>query len=321
MSTDRIKKVLGIVYAVLFTLALIAALAVSTWSLMHLSVTFFEVPQTLGWVVSGVFDIGAFGAAVLATINALDGESGGKAKFVSLLLIAVSAFLNAQHAIMLGHGLVAACLYAVPSIGAAFLLELFLDWVKAGAMRAKGRVHKEFPLIRNLATVASTPRQWIAFYRKGLAIDLEVAKRQMETRLKVTTGTTESMTVTIDRDDSSHDMKAIDAVPEVIEAKRHDKTTDDTTQVVAPKRQATEKHDTTSDKEDDTTELDDIFSELGDTTRLSELVTVALDKGLSDRDELQKAAERHLGIEVKRSTLNTCIQRYNKKNAQVGMYL
>lgn len=289
LNTQKIKKILGVAYAVSFTLALIAALAVSTWSLMDLSVTYFHVPKVLGWVVSGILDVGAIGAALLSTIKALDGESGGKAKFSVFVLIAVSAWLNGQHAHMAGFGWVAIVLFAVPSIGAGLLLELFLDWLKSGAMREKGRVHREFPLVRNLATVASTPKKWLSFYRRGLAIDLELANRQLQERLGSTTVATE-------RADKPQQVARQQTTP--VAALK-------TPQAIA-----------TAAVADDFS----MFEGLSREAKHSELVSAALDNGAT-RDQIQKGIEDYTGKPINRSTLNTYCQRWNKKRLNTGMYL
>jgi hypothetical protein len=308
----------GIMKGVFFFILTVAML-LSGWSLTTLGMS-YGMPMVFAVLISAVIDGAGIMAGYRASTYARSPYSGLGPKAITYALVGVSGWLNANHALMLGYGTVGAVLFAAPAVIVGLMLDMELKWTGKEELVKNGHVLERLPIFGRLAWVLY-PGNTFKGLKTVVKSRLDTAVSGFEARQELTTGTTETVLVTIDRDDSSHDMKAIDAVPEVIEAKRHDKTTDDTTQVVAPKRQATEKHDTTSDKEDDTTELDDIFSELDKTTRLSELVTVALDKGLSDRDRLLKAAERHLGIEVKRSTLNTCIQRYNKKNAQVGMYL
>lgn len=312
VTTERVMK--GV-----FFFILTVAMLLSAWSLTTLGIS-YGMPMAFAVLISAAIDGAGIMAGYRASTYARSPYSGLGPKVITFGLVGVSAWLNANHAMMLGYGIPGAILFAAPAVIVGVLLDMELKWTGKEELVRNGHVLERLPIFGRLAW-ALFPGNTFKGLKTVVKSRLDSAVSGFETRQLATTATTEKVVVTIDRDDSRSDIKAIDLVPEVIEAKRHDKTTDDTTQVVAPKRQATEKHDTTSDKQDDTTELYDIFSELPEKARLSELVTVALDKGHNDRDALQKAAERHLGIEVKRSTLNTCIQRYNKKNAQVGMYL
>lgn len=298
MNTTKIRKVLGVSYTASFGITLLAALAVSTWSLWHLSTAFFGLPLFLGWVISGIFDVGALGAAILATINAFDGESSGMSKLSVFLMIGMSAFLNAEHALMLGHGAIAALLYAAPSIAAALLLERFLDWLKGDSLRARGRVLKEFPLIRH-STILYNPKKYIGFYRKGLEIDLKVAARQLETRLD-------------------------EEKPTVIkgEAERLDK----------PKRKPVEKKKPKAIEskkiiqDPDSGAIVDVaaFEGLPAETSHAKLVTAAMNAGLRDKDKIRRAIEAYTGRAPAPSTLNSYISRWKKTNTtppSVGMYL
>lgn len=310
MNKIDIRKGLGIAYAASFVIALAAALAVSTWSLHHLGNEFFDLPELLSWVVSGIFDVGALGAAILATLYALDGESGGKGKFIAFLMIIVSAFLNAQHALMLGHGYIAALLYAAPSIAAGFLLDLFLDWLKSGSLRARGRVHKEFPLVRH-ATIFYNPKKWIGFYRKGLEIDLKVAEQELEGRLSNLVKVTEEIE------------------PQTIKA--------EVTRIDKPKKKAVEKKPAPkaleAPKKPRAKKVQDpdsgaiiglsAFKGLPRNTSHAKLVNVAMESGVRDRDVIEQAIALHTGKTPARSTLNAYVSRWNRehKDLPTGMYL
>ena len=304
---SKIRKGLGIAYAATFVIALMAALAVSTWSLHHLGEKFFGLPELLSWVVSGIFDVGALGAATLATLYALDGESGGKGKFAAYLLILVSAFLNAQHALMLEHGAIAALLYASPSIAAGILLDLFLDWLKSGSLRERGRVHKEFPLVRH-STIFYNPKKWVGFYRKGLEIDLKVAERQLENRL-----------VELD--------PVVEPEPKIIKAEvtRLDtprKRAVSSKKKAAPK--AIEKAKNIQDPDSGAILNMNAFKGLPKSTPHVKLVTAALEAGVRDRDLIGQAITLHTGKTPARTTLNAYVarwQRQQKKNLPTGMYL
>ncbi|WID10839.1 membrane protein [Streptomyces phage Mulchroom] len=315
VTTERVMK--GV-----FFFILTVAMLLSAWSLTTLGIS-YGMPKAFAVLISAAIDGAGIMAGYRASTYARSPYSGLGPKVITFGLVGVSAWLNANHAMMLGYGIPGAILFAAPAVIVGVLLDMELKWTGKEELVRNGHVLERLPIFGRLAWVLF-PGATFKGLKTVVRSRLDSAVNGFEARQEVTTGTTETVVVTIDRDDSRDDMKAIDHVPEVIEAKRHDKATDDTTKAVAEPRQATRHNDTTGDKEDDTsdtTELDDIFSELPEKARLSELVTVALDKGYNDRDELQKAAERHLGQEVKRSTLNTCIQRYNKKNAQVGMYL
>jgi hypothetical protein len=312
VTTERVMK--GV-----FFFILTVAMLLSAWSLTTLGIS-YGMPVGFAVLISAAIDGAGVMAGYRASTYARSPYSGLGPKVITYGLVGISAYLNANHALMLGYGTVGAILFAAPAVIVGVLLDMELKWTGKEELVRNGHVLERLPIFGRLAWVLF-PGATFKGLKTVVRSRLDSAVNGFEARQEVTTGTTETVVVTIDRDDSRDDMKAIDLVPEVIEAKRHDKATDDTTKAVAETRQ----NDTTSDKEDDsssdTTELDDIFSELDKKARLSELVTVALDNGFNDRDELHKAAERHLGIEVKRGSLNTCIQRYNKKNAQVGMYL
>jgi hypothetical protein len=308
-----IRKGLGIAYAASFVIALAAALAVSTWSLHHLGAEFFDLPELLSWVVSGIFDVGALGAAILATLYALDGESGGKGKFIAFLMIGTSAFLNAEHALMLGHGYIAALLYAAPSIAAGFLLDLFLDWLKSGSLRARGRVHKEFPLVRH-ATLFYNPKKWIGFYRKGLAIDLKVAEQQLEGRLTALVEVTEkaepkAIKATVTRADKNK--------PEAVEKKPAPKA------IEAPKPKKAPRPKKVQDPESGAILGLSAFKNIPQNTSHTKLVTIAMESGVRDRDVIEQAILLHTGKAPARSTLNAYVSRWNRehKDLPTGMYL
>lgn len=286
---------------------LAVAMLLSGWSLTNLGLD-YGMPLPFAVLISAAIDGAGIMAGYRANTYARSPYSGMGPKAITFGLVGVSAWLNANHAMMLGYGIPGAILFAAPAVILGFLLDMELKWTGKEELIKNGHVLERLPIFGRLAWVLFPGRTF-----KGLKTvvrsRLDSAVNGFEKRQEVSEPKQESH----DTQDSSHDMRAIDLVAEVIEAKRHDKTTDDTTQVVAPKRKATEKNDTT--------ELDDIFSELPKTTRLSDLVSVALENGFNDRDALHKAAERHLEIEVKRSSLNTCVQRWTKKNTGIGGYL
>jgi hypothetical protein len=304
-----IRKGLGIAYAASFVIALAAALAVSTWSLHHLGAEFFDLPELLSWVVSGIFDVGALGAAILATLYALDGESGGKGKFIAFLMIGTSAFLNAEHAMMLGHGYIAALLYAAPSIAAGFLLDLFLDWLKSGSLRSRGRVHKEFPLVRH-ATLFYNPKKWVGFYRKGLAIDLQVAERQLQDRLN-------TLVEVIEKPEPKPIKAEVTRVetekPKPVGKKRTPKA------IEAPKPRAKK----VQDPESGAILGLSAFKHVPQKTSHAKLVTIAMEAGVKDRDVIEQAILLHTGKAPARSTLNAYVSRWNREHRDLptGMYL
>ncbi|MFF0808835.1 hypothetical protein [Streptomyces albogriseolus] len=271
-------------------------------------------------LISAAIDGAGIHAGYRASTYAKTQYSGFKSKVLAYGIVITSAGLNANHAWMLGYGIPGAILFAAPAALLGFMLDSELGWMDKEEKQKQGHILERLPIFGRLA--------WVLFPGNTFRGLKTVVKSRLDSAVsgfEKRQGTTEAIAVKDDKETSSHDIKAIDLVPEVIEAKRHDKPKHDTTKPVADDTTTNatgdKRHDREDTTSDSTTELDDIFSELDKTTRLSELVTVALDKGFNDRDELHKATERHLGTEVKRSTLNTCIQRYNKKNAQVGMYL
>ena len=122
------------------------ALAISWWSLAAVA-RHYGLPWIPAAGLSTVFD----GAALVASSIALShaqrhGDSGTGARVTVMLLVASSAFLNADHAAILRDRLPAYLLFATPPVVAWLIFELHTRWVRRDALIAAGRTARPLPV-------------------------------------------------------------------------------------------------------------------------------------------------------------------------------
>jgi len=123
----------------------LAALAISWWSLYTLAHTQYGMPSYLAAVVSTVYDGGALVLADLSQRYARSQDSGAGPRFLMLSLIGVSAWLNWRHATMLHYSLPGQVMFSSPPVVAGALFEIEQRFTHREALRAFGRVAPALP--------------------------------------------------------------------------------------------------------------------------------------------------------------------------------
>lgn len=126
-------------------LVIAAGLAISWWSLYTLAHTKYGMPTGFAVVVSTVYDGGALVLADLSQRYARSTDSGFGPRFLMLTLIGASAWLNYEHAVMLGYSLPGKVMFASPPVVAGALFEIEQRFTHREALRAHGRVAPALP--------------------------------------------------------------------------------------------------------------------------------------------------------------------------------
>ncbi len=115
------------------------ALALSWWSLDALGLH-FGMPKLLAAMVSATFDGAALVAADLALRRTAVADSAVAVKLLMLTAVGLSAWLNEQHASLLGYPLVGRVLFAAPPVMAGWLFELQLRTLRRVRKHELGQV-------------------------------------------------------------------------------------------------------------------------------------------------------------------------------------
>jgi hypothetical protein len=126
-------------------LVVAAALAISWWSLFTLAHGKYGMPVYLAAVVSTVYDGGALVLADLSQRYARSTDSGAGPRLLMLTLIGASAWLNYEHALMLGYSLPGKVMFASPPVVAGALFEIEQRFTHREALREHGRVAPALP--------------------------------------------------------------------------------------------------------------------------------------------------------------------------------
>lgn len=140
MNKSKIMKWTG------FTLVLVVALAVSWYSMATMAMDFFGLPEWLAYAVSVAFDGAAIYVAVLSSEYSKTEDSGLTARLSTLGFVAVSAWLNYQHAVLMGLGIAGQVFFLAPPVVAGILFELMLRFENRKELRKRGRVAKSMPV-------------------------------------------------------------------------------------------------------------------------------------------------------------------------------
>jgi hypothetical protein len=162
---------------------LVPALGMSCWSLFYVARS-WGVPPWIAVGVSACFDGLAIVAADLALRYArTHGDSGLGARLTMLAAMAVSAYLNSQHAAIVGAPWPARVLYAGPPVAACLAFELSMRYQRRGALRAAGRVAPAMPVFGRAAwalfPVRTTRALRAVVARKIERVEAEAAGRDL----------------------------------------------------------------------------------------------------------------------------------------------
>jgi hypothetical protein len=153
-----------------------AALALSAYSLYWVGRR-YGVPPILAGMISVIFDGAAVISCDLALRYARSHDSGFAPRLAVFTFAGVSAFLNAQHAILAGLPKPAVILFSSPPIVAVVMLELHTRYTKRAALKRAGRVPAALPIIGRV-TWALFPIKSYRTLRKIVGARLRILENQ-----------------------------------------------------------------------------------------------------------------------------------------------
>lgn len=140
-----------------FSIVLLTALAISWWSLATMAID-FGLPAILAYVVSTAYDGAAIFTALLAIEYAKSEDSGLATKVSVWAFVGTAAWLNYQHALILGLPISGIVFYSAPSIIAGVLFGLMLRYMNRQELRKRGMVAQSLPVVGGIA--------WLRFPKK-----------------------------------------------------------------------------------------------------------------------------------------------------------
>lgn len=206
---DRIPQIMKYVG---FGAVLVTALAISWQSMATMAMNDFGLPHWLAYAVSTAYDGAAIFTAVIATEYAKTEDSGFAARMTTVGFVALSAWLNLQHAQMMGLPLAGQVFYAAPAIVAGILFELMLKFENRQELRARGRVAQSLPVYGKVT--------WLRFGKKAFANVSKVLKHRMDVQTNKEIGQTDVQTLSVDKPD------VLDVVSVPSKTKKTSKKTD-----------------------------------------------------------------------------------------------
>jgi hypothetical protein len=154
VTTERAMK--GV-----FFFILTVAMLLSAWSLTTLGIS-YGMPKAFAVLISAAIDGAGIMAGYRASTYARSPYSGLGPKAITFGLVGVSAWLNANHAMMLGYGIPGAILFAAPAVIVGVLLDMELKWTGKEELVKNGHVLERLPIFGRLAWVLcrqESPRQ------------------------------------------------------------------------------------------------------------------------------------------------------------------
>lgn len=187
MKTSKAKQIAKYVG---FGAVLVTALAISWWSMATMAMNNFGLPNWLAYSVSTAYDGAAIFVAIISTEYAKTDDSGLVARISTGIFIGLSAWLNLQHAQMMGLGLAGQVFYAAPAIIAGLLFEIMLRFENRKELRIRGRVAQSLPAYGRAA--------WMRFPKKVFKSMSKVIEHRVD---KLTDEQTGSQTVSVDKTD------------------------------------------------------------------------------------------------------------------------
>jgi len=279
-ESNRMNKT-KIVQWIGFGVVLLVALAISWYSMATMAMDFFHLPAWIAYAVSAAFDGAAIYTGVLASEYSKTEDSGLMPRVVTLGLVGVSAWLNFQHASLMGLGLAGQVFFAAPPFVAYVLFEQFLKFENRKELRKRGRVAQALPVYGRAA--------WFRYPLDTFKGMSSVIKHRLEgvTRTETAGGQKDMATGQVD-------VKPLD-------------TKKDTGQKVStvdkPKR-TIKKVSTPTAKE-----LDNEFPELTADMSIARLAQAIYKQGVESRPEIQRRVSKIKGQEVSLNTICKSVKR------------
>ncbi|MFH8792215.1 hypothetical protein [Streptomyces sp. NPDC017941] len=153
---------------VAMTIVSLAALATTGWSLYTVA-RHYNTPQGIAAAAVAVFDGIAYMCLHLASEAAAEGRSAFGARLTALAMAATSVYLNITHADLIGGGLPAAVLFAVPTLGLLAVSEMSWAGPRTTARASRGDRPYRLPAFGGWAWVLAPARAGRAV--KSRAVD------------------------------------------------------------------------------------------------------------------------------------------------------
>jgi len=285
MNKVMIKKVtqwLG------FGLVLVTALAISWWSMFTMAANEFGMPAYLAAAVSIAFDGAAIYVAVLASEYAKSEDSGFMARLATMGFVALSAWLNWQHAGMMDLPLAGKVFFSAPSLVSGLLFEMALKFTNKTELRKRGRVAQAMPVFGKMAWARYPTKTFKAFSKVVLFRLDKVTQAETEGQKDA-----ESVTEAVTEGQGHQETKRT-----VTESQ---KDTQAVTKKVVTKRTVTR---TPSAKE-----LDDKFPELSQDMSIAKLVQTMYANGETNREAIRQKVSQIKKTEVPINTVTKSINR------------
>ncbi|QCX81073.1 hypothetical protein C9F11_37450 [Streptomyces sp. YIM 121038] len=139
------------------TIVSLAALITTGWSLYTVA-RHYDTPKGIAGAAVAVFDGIAYMCLHLASEAATDGRSAFGARLTALAMAGMSVYLNITHANLIGGGLPAAVLFAVPTLGLLAVSEMSWSGPRAQARAARGDRPYRLPAFGGWAWVLAPGR-------------------------------------------------------------------------------------------------------------------------------------------------------------------
>ncbi|MFK0057982.1 DUF2637 domain-containing protein [Streptomyces werraensis] len=276
----------------IFYLILVAAMLLSGWSLTTLGMS-YGMPVGFAVLTSAALDGVAIYCGYDSNRYAQTRYSGTVSKILTYGFVLASAWLNWQHAALLGYGLVGGVLFAVPSIAVGVMHSRELGWASKEAKEAQGHIVERLPVFGKLA--------WVLFPGKTFKGLKTVVKTRFESSVK----TYESKHKTKTLDDVFEEDKTI--VEDKTERVLEDKTVK-TEDKKAPKTKTVEKTKVAKTRTELAKAYPDIDALDADLS-INKIVLTLWGGGMKDRDELVATASRIKGTTVTKNTVNRYLSR------------
>jgi hypothetical protein len=240
---------------------------------------FFGLPEWIAYAVSVAFDGAAIYVAVLSSEYAKTDDSGLVPRLVTGLMVGASAWLNWQHASLMGLGIAGQVFFAAPPVIAGILFELMLKFENRKELRKRGRVAQALPVYGRAA--------WLRYPLDTFKGMSSVIKHRLDNVTKTETAG--------GQEDTGQ--------------RTQDIGTEDTKPVLKDKTQKTVKRVPKTVKTPTAKEMDKEFAELSSDLSIARLVQQLYSNGVEDRAEIQKRVSKVKGVDVPMNTVHRAINR------------
>lgn len=145
---------------VLFSLVVLVALAMSWYSMMDLATDSFSLPWLLSAGVSLAFDGGAIWLGMMSIEYAKTHDSGAWAELWTFAFVLTSVYINVQHAVLSGFGLVGMIMFGAAPVIAGVMLKVLLSFITRQQRRASGRLVDRLPTVGWLTWLRYRRQTW-----------------------------------------------------------------------------------------------------------------------------------------------------------------